>query len=345
VPVRPSAAAEVNAAVRSSSERTSGAVGLAVEALLVVVALAVFGAATLTLRPGPTRIVVVLVGLLWLPGYAITTLVFPKHAVERPGGNRRLGRVDTGSRRGTLTGAQRVALSLGLSVAVLPVFGVAIVASPLALSVRVVLAAVVGFTLLVFALGLVRRVRKREESRYVLPLGAFRRTVSAGFEGSALDIGLNVFLVLVLVVASAGFLGAVALPQDQTTYTQASLLTENDQGNLVANGYQTDLTVGESAEYVLEVVNHEGGSTTYTVVVEQQQVGQDGSVVRSAEVDRFQRNLGENVTWQLRHQLEPTFAGDNLRYTYLIYRGEAPDDPSVDSSYRHLTLNINVSGS
>lgn len=331
--------------MRNSAERTSGAVGLAVEALLVVAALAVFGAAALTLPPGPTRIAVVLLGLLWLPGYAITTLVFPKRVVERPARTRRLGRTDTGSRRGTLTGAQRAGLSIGLSVAVLPVVSVVIVASPIALSVPVVLAAVAGFTVLVFALGLVRRVRKREESRYVLPLAAFRRTVSAGFEGSALDIGLNVLLVLVLVVASAGFLGAVALPQDQTTFTRASLLTENDEGDLVANGYETDLTVGESAEYVLEVVNHEDGPTTYTVVVEQQEVGENGNVVRSAEVDRFQRKIGENVTWQLRHELRPTFAGENLRYTYLIYRGEAPDDPSVDSAYRHLTLDINVSES
>ncbi|MDS0300388.1 DUF1616 domain-containing protein [Halogeometricum sp. S1BR25-6] len=331
--------------MRNSAERTSGAVGLTVEAVLVVVALAVFGAAALTLPPGPTRIAVVLLGLLWLPGYAITTLVFPKRVVERPARSRRLGRTDTGSRRGTLTGAQRAGLSLGLSVAVLPVFGVVIVASPLALSVPVVLAAVVGFTVLVFALGLVRRVRKREESRYVLPLAAFRRTIGAGFQGSALDTGLNVLLVLVLVVASAGFLGAVALPQDQTSYTRVSLLTENEQGNLVANGYQTDLTVGESAEYVLEVANHENGPETYTVVVEQQEVGEGGNVVRSAEIDRYQRNIGENVTWRLRHELRPTFAGENLRYTYLVYRGEAPDDPSVDSAYRHLTLDINVSGS
>lgn len=331
--------------MRRSPERTSGTVGLAVEALLVVAALAVFGAAALTLPPGPTRVVVVLLGLLWLPGYAITTLVFPKRVVDRPARTRRLGRTETGSRRGTLTGAQRAGLSLGLSVAVLPIVGVAIVASPLALSVQVVLAAIAGFTVLVFALGLVRRVRKREESRYVLPLSAFRRTVGAGFEGSTLDVGLNVLLVLVLVVASAGFLGAVALPQDQTNYTRVSLLTENNQGNLVASGYQTNLTVGQSAEYVLEVANHEDGPATYTVVVEQQQVGENGNVVRSAEIDRYQRNLGENVTWQLRHELRPTFAGDNMRYTYLVYRGEPPDDPSVDSAYRHLTLNINVSGS
>ena len=328
--------------MRDATDRTSGAAGLAIEALLVLAGLALFGAAAVTLPTGPVRVAVVLIGLLLLPGYALSTLVFPKRVVERPARSRRLGQTDTGSQRGTLTGPQRAGVSVGLSVAALPIFGVAIVAGPVALSVRTVLAVVAAFTVLALALGLARRIRTREESRYVLPLHSLGRAVGAGFEGTSLDVGLNVLLVVVLVVASAGLLGAVAMPQDGTSYTSVSLLTQNAQGELVANGYKTNLSVGESAEYVLEVTNREDESVTYSVVVEQQRVGENGNVVRSAELTRFQQSLGVNDTWRMRHDLQPAFAGENIRYTYLVYRGEAPDDPSVDSAYRHVTLDINV---
>ena len=36
-------------------------------------------------------------------------------------------------------------------------------------------------------------------------------------------------------------------------------------------------------------------------------------------------------------------AGENLRLTFLLYRGQAPQDTTVENAYRELHLWVNVS--
>jgi uncharacterized membrane protein len=124
--------------------------------------------------------------------------------------------------------------------------------------------------------------------------------------------------------------------------TEASLLTANENGELVAADYQTKLTAGQPADYVLAIDNQEGEVTQYTVVVEMQRI-EDGDAVLSKEVKRLQNTVPHNETWLARHQVSSELLGDDLRLTYLIYRGEAPDTLTRESAYRSLSLWVDVS--
>jgi len=136
---------------------------------------------------------------------------------------------------------------------------------------------------------------------------------------------------------------AVAVPNNAESFTSATLLTETDQGEAVANGYPE--TLDESEQFVLRLANHEGESRSYTVVAELQRVeSADGSqrVAQRDEVVRTSTTVADGATWTHPHMVQPTVAGDDVRLIYYVYRGEAPSEPSVQSADRYVHVWLTV---
>lgn len=161
-----------------------------------------------------------------------------------------------------------------------------------------------------------------------------------------MDAILNVVLVLSIILAAASVTYAVAVPKQGEKFTETYLLTQNDDGSLVADNYPTNFTVGEGKSLVVGISNYEFERVNYSVVVELQNVTfpteNTTRVTRQVELRRFRTTLSNNGTWNHRHTVTPTFAGQRLRLTYLVYRGDPPTQPSVESVYRSTHLWINV---
>ena len=267
------------------------------------------------------------------------------------------------SRDGGIDGIERVALAFGLSIAVVPLIGLVLNFTPWGIRLTPIMVSVSGFTLVAVGVGAVRRWELPEEERFAVP---YREWWAAGraemFEpDSRADAALNVVLVLsiVLAVSSVGY--AVAVPKQGESFSEMYLLTENETGSLVADDYPTEFTRGESQELVVGIGNHEHEPVNYSVVVLLQNVTfvQNESRVRSAngtvtpvynetrvlEEERlrtFEASLADNKTWIQQHSVEPTITGENLRLAYLLYRGEAPPEPTVKGAYREVHLWMNV---
>ena len=65
--------------------------------------------------------------------------------------------------------------------------------------------------------------------------------------------------------------------------------------------------------------------------------------VRSGErVWRGQNTVGVNETWTANHTVRPTFAGQDLRLTYFVYRGSPPDTVSQSTADKVLYLRLDV---
>lgn len=300
-------------------------------------------AGVLTLDPNPLRTTLAVVFLLTLPGYALSTLLFPGRGENKlPADDLS---VTFASRNDPscagLPFGQRIAVSFGLSIALVPVLALLLDVVGIPFDVVPIAALTGGFAVVALVLGVVRRYRIAPEHRYVLPwfyldkLGLWMRS------GDQTTRALNLALVVAVVLATASVGVALVAPPGDREYTQVSVLTERN-GELVAGGYPNQTTVGEANELVLEVQNREGEQTTYSVVVELQQVNDDGNVVKSAEVNRFSKAVGNDETWTAPHEVTPPFAGKDLRVVYLVYRGDPPSDPDIESSYRHLTVWTNV---
>jgi uncharacterized membrane protein len=209
---------------------------------------------------------------------------------------------------------------------------------------------VVSLSLLVVSLTAIaarRRWALPEEERLTVPwrawLDAGRREL---FEPETrTDAVLNVLLVVSLVVAVSSVGYAVAVPKQGESFSEFYLLTEEEDGELVADDYPTEFVAGESRSLVVGIGNQEHQTTAYTVVVELNRVQIQNNSSRVLDEERlrtFETRLAHNETWQRRHTVTPDMTGENLRLTYLLYRGDAPQNPTTANAYRELHLWVNV---
>jgi len=334
----------------------------------------------------PLRIVFGLPFVLFLPGYAFIAALFPE-AGESPADETEANadaettvgadteeivesdteRTDeegfslSGGDRSGIDGIERVALAFGLSIAIVPLLGLILNFTPWGIRLVPIVITVAGFTLVSTAVAARRRWALPAEERFSVPYQAW---ITAGrnelFEPETrIDGGLNVLLVLsvLLAVGSVGY--AVAVPPQGEQFTEFYLLTETDDGDLVADDYPTTFVRGDSAPVVVGIGNQEQAVVNYSVVVELQEVQPvDGGslnvtnetanasteleIVNRQRLDQFAATVEHNETWQESRELRPMLTGENLRVQYLLYRGEPPTEPTTENAYRSLHLWVDV---
>jgi Predicted membrane protein len=309
-----------------------------------------------------------------LPGYAFIAALFPE-AGESPVdeedaiGHSADGIVDVeaetdesednGDRSG-IDGIERVALAFGTSIAIVPLLGLVLNFTPWGIRLTPIMVTVAGFTLGATAVAARRRWALPVDEQFSVP---YREWIDSGrselFEPETrLDGALNVLLVVSVLLAVSSVAYAVAVPPQGEQFSEFYLLTENEDGELVADGYPSTFVRGESASVVVGIGNNEYESTNYTVVVELQRVeavdggnltanGTANATTELRVVDRerlgeLSAQLEHNETWQDTHELQPTMTGQNLRVQYLLYRGEPPAEPTRDNAYRSLHLWVDV---
>ena len=105
------------------------------------------------LNETPVRVVLGLLLVLFLPGYSLIAALFP--------------------RKDDLDGIERIALSFGLSIAVVPLLGLALNYTPLGIRLVPVLLGLSLFTVLLAVVAGVRRVWMPEAERFVVAVGGW----------------------------------------------------------------------------------------------------------------------------------------------------------------------------
>lgn len=308
--------------------------------LAITAALALAATLAMTvpgLRETPLRLAFGIPYLAVAPGYALVSALFPEAD----------GRTDDGSADGPggIDAFERLALSFGLSVLVVPLLGLLLNFTPLGIRLRPVVGAVTGLTLLLVGVAAWRRAALDPADRFGVLPGAWLPDVRGGLRPG---IALDAFLVAAVLIATAGAGYVVAAPGQGEQFTELYVVTETDSGEFVADGYPTNFTAGESKSLHVAVANHERRPVRYTLVTQLQQVERDGgtlAVRNRTELDRSARIVQPNRTWRSRKAVAPTMTGDRLRLTYLLYRGSVPETPTVDNAYQEVHLWINVTAS
>lgn len=274
--------------------------------------------------------------VVFLPGYATTAFLFPGSGGDAgTGWQPNVGRID---------GVDRAGIAFGTSLALVPLLLVA-AGSVVALTLVTVLGTLAGFTLVASQLAAVRRLRLPPEER---PRFRPRRVVGSVFDRSFRRRSLfgkltAVVLVLGLVVGMGSVVFAVADPPAANSFTGFFVTTENEAGELVASDYPSTMVEGESTSLVVGVENHERSEQRYTVVAQLQRV--DGeTVTERSELDRVADTVPAGETWQVDHEVSPSLVGEDLRLTYLLYRGEPPETPTRENAYQELYIWIDVEG-
>lgn len=291
------------------------------------------------------RLVVVGVALLFLPGYALTLAVFPGSRTDENEAQTPLNRRYFESNLSSLDPFERIALAVGFGVCLMPVLGFVVGVTGAAYEPQTVIVLVSVATTLFTALAAVRYWLSPADIDAPSPLASLTETVVDGV--SAPTPGkraLNVAVVVMLVLATANLAAAIASPPESPEYTTAALLTENDEGELVADGYPDQLRAGESADLTLRVENHEAQAVDYEVVVQLQRVSGDGTVTEISTRDRFEQTVDAGSVWELDHRVASDMSGERVRLAYLIYKGDPPTEPTIDNAHRNLTLWVGAEG-
>ncbi|WP_336360114.1 DUF1616 domain-containing protein [Haladaptatus sp. ZSTT2] len=249
-----------------------------------------------------------------------------------------------------ITFGERIALSFGLSIALMPPLAIALSLAGFGLTISTVVGSLSVFITLALFVGSQRRKALAPEERFDIPVKQWVSELSvAVFDTeSKLDLALNAVLICAVVVATTGFGYALFVPNYAEEYTEFSLLSQTETGDFVFSGYPTEFQQGVPQEFLIVVENQEGRSTTYNVIVELQRVETaDGglSVVEREELDRYSATVQDKGKWLESHELTPTMTGENLRLSYLLYKGDVPADPTADNAYRHLYVWVDVTAS
>lgn len=325
-------------------------------AVVGLVALTTCSVLVPVVRETPLRIGFGLVFVLFLPGYAFIAALFPD-AGERPAVGDDMAEPtvsdrDAGLRDRGIDGIERLALSFGLSIAIVPLIGLVLNFTPWGIRLLPIVLSVSGFTLVATTIAAVRRWELPTDERFRVPYEQWLADLHAELFAPATrtDAALNVLLVVSILVAVSSVGYAVAVPKQGETFTEFYLLTENETGARVAADYPTDFTRGDGKPVIVGIGNQEHESVAYTVVVELQRVrvandSNTTTVLAERELDRIQTRVTHNETWTTTYTVRPTMTGERLRLAFLLYRGAVPAEPTVDNAYRELHLWVTVSDS
>lgn len=247
------------------------------------------------------RVVLGLPTLLVFPGYALLAALYP--------------------RRQSISGVARTALSLGMSLALVSLLGLALNYTPWGISLGSVLASTSVLIAVLSIVAYMRRAALYPEQRFQ-PAFAVRLPALGKGRADRLLTGLLVLAVLGA-MAMAGY--AITQPKPGERFTEFYILGAGAE----TADYPQQLRLGESAEVTVGVANREYENVAYRLVV-----AVDG--VQTGETRVF--TLEHEELWQQVVAFTPQSVGENQQVEFLLYR-EGAQDPYLGP----LLIRIDVS--
>ena len=276
----------------------------------------VMAAVLLSLRSG-NALAILLVA--FVPGYVLAAALFPEKT--------------------ELDWTERFALSLGLSIAAVPLLGFILNFTPWGVRFVPTVVSILVFTGTVGYVGVWRRMRLPVDLR----LGAsITLNMSAWNRYDAFNKGIALALAASIVVAGVSLVYFAMKLRTGETFTEFYMLGQGGK----ANGYPTNLTVSQTGTVMIGITNHEAATVNYTVrvdlvgleVVYNATSGASGTV----EINRtawswFNVTLPDGHAWTQSYSFSIPYAGP-WKVQFLLFRNE-----DVSSVYRELHLYVKVS--
>lgn len=248
--------------------------------------------------------------VLFLPGYALAGALFPA--------------------KKDLEGIERVAISFGLNIAIVPILGLSLNYSTWGIREIPVLIEFSVFILLMCAVAYYRR-------RLLPEAEAFE----VSFKKSYLSIKEEIlekpepktdkvfaFTLVLFILASMGSLAyIIGNPKEGEPFTEFYILGSNK----TTKDYPTEFLLGEKGTVTVGIINHEYRPVDYTMEVKLEN--------RSLPLPENQKwiRLGHNMSWEKPITITPPFEGKNMKLEFLLFNETEKTIP-----YRNLHLWINV---
>ena len=315
--------------------------------------IAVTGGLTFGVISGVTgigRIAITIPLVLFLPGYALVSALFPDEPNDdyRSFDDEKTGLGNPLLVSGGLEAIERAVLSAVCSVALVSAIALLATATPRGIVLESVLLGISMLTVALALLAIASRYRCPPDQRFVPSISSaspfFTRARPSPYgQRDPRPYNAAIAVGLLLLLVSGGF--AVANPPQHDGFTEFSVGTENVTGE-TETMYKSTYTAGERQELETTITNQEHEEQSYTTVVLLQRVRYDGenaTVNESTELTRQTATVADGESHRQTLEFTPTMRGNDLRLTLLLYEGEAPAAPSSETAYRTLHLPVEVS--
>jgi uncharacterized membrane protein len=290
------------------------------------------------------RVILGLPAILFIPGYMLIFSLFP--------GKKTTKGIDT---------IERIALSFGLSIAVVPLIGLGLNYTPWGIRLLPILSSLVLFIITLGLISWVRWYKLSSDERFII-------TIDLQFpkNESRIDKALTIILAVSIVVSLIALVYVIVIPKTGETFTEFYILGKNG----IADDYPRNMTTGVNETVIVGVVNHEYRPMNYTVelwaINQTLQVntstGENETIYHHMWFIDSQELVLEHVPidiegpWQPQWEKNWTFILDHtgtFKLAFLLYAEEQENyDTSIDyasiaerktlSAYREVHLWVDV---
>ncbi len=276
------------------------------------------------------RVIFALPMILFIPGYVLIATLFP-------------GKDD-------LDSIERLALSFGLSIAIVPLIGLALNYTPWGIRLDPIVISLAAFTTVLLFLAQYYRSLLPPERRFTIP---FREMISEvkgelfGPGSSRSDKILSTILVFAIIAAISTTIYVIVVPKEGEKFTEFYILGPGGK----ATDYPTRFPAGEEQSLIIGIGNHEYRNVTYTVETillnQTFDPATNSSIIYAfLPLDTFTTILAHNQTKEFPYN----FTVDDKQYNriqFLLFNESVPagnisGSERINASYRDLHLWITV---
>jgi uncharacterized membrane protein len=264
------------------------------------------------------RVLLGFLSVLLFPGYVLVAAFFPD-----------MKEIDW---------TERIALSFGLSIAVVPLLMVIVNFTPWGITLESTLITNLLFVLATSLVAYHRRMRLPEEERLSLSITFPPPSWS---EYSGLEKVLTLVLAVSIAITGVALAYVLTSPSGGDRYTEFYILDKDGR----TDNYPTQLNVSEQGNLTVGVVNHEAATINYTIHAVLSEVrfvynvsaGRNDTVaINNSTLGSFSASIGDGVTWEQPFDFSVADAGDYL-LRFFLYQNTSLSEP-----YRSLYLLIKV---
>ena len=271
--------------------------------MVIFTVLCIISIFTPSIAESSLRTVLGLILILFMSGYSIISFLFPK--------------------KNDLDIIERITFSFGLSIAITVLIGLALNYTLFGIILVPALISISALTILFSFFAYIRRLRIPDKERFDVKFEKLFEIIKGSLNiKSKTDKILSVLLILSILFAVFTIVYTIATPKQDSKFTEFYLLGPNGK----ASDYPTNLTVGETGNVTVGIVNQEYADVNYKMVV---------------TLDNITINE-ENITLTSGAKYEEPFTfalsktGKNQELEFLLYK--LPDDNDVYQSL-HLWIN------
>ena len=261
------------------------------------------------------RIILSIPIIIFIPGHVLICSLFP------------IKKTDKG-----IDFTERIALSLGLSLAIVPLFGIILYYTPLGFQLEPIILSLEAFILIIGSIAIIRWYQTPLSTRFTITFN-----IALPKNENRFDKTLTIILIMTVIITLILVVYAAIIPKEVEKFTEFYYSASGGIGN----EYPHQIDAGENTSIIIGIANHEYKTINYTIevwlvnqtTIYDQTFNKNITVYNNlwfmdkinTTLEHKPINLVENWTrqWEYNYTFNITHLGD-FRLVFLLYKNPTP---------------------